>query len=408
MAGRVAFLIGNQTFRPSSDLPPLEGPANDVAALARLLRDPERGQFEVHEFLDKTHYEVLPEVEQSLGRAAEGDFFLIYYSGHGKLAKNGELCLATADTFSDALRATSIPSRHLRDLVEESNSTQVLLLLDCCYSGAVGDGLRGDIGSELQVVQNARGFYIITATTRMQTAREIAPVPGGVVMGRFTASLVNGIESGAADHGRKGKILLSDLRRYLGDASIGSTPQFFDRNASGDPLISHSPATVAPLLDAGVLADLDAEQWYRRQGAVSALSSVFRDGDAKTRAAAKTALQGRLEQERDYSVRAALVSALGFEPVSTPAAQHPPNVPTGTSAPADSELAAAATDIVVPQVTPEQRAPERPNPAMSSEGPAPKGRPLTMAELDELVKDYPDPTILGNLRKPSSQRRRGR
>ena len=206
MAGRVAFLIGNQTFRPSSDLPPLEGPANDVAALARLLRDPERGQFEVHEFLDKTHYEVLPEVEQSLGRAAEGDFFLIYYSGHGKLAKNGELCLATADTFSDALRATSIPSRHLRDLVEESNSTQVLLLLDCCYSGAVGDGLRGDIGSELQVVQNARGFYIITATTRMQTAREIAPVPGGVVMGRFTASLVNGIESGAADHGRKGKI----------------------------------------------------------------------------------------------------------------------------------------------------------------------------------------------------------
>ena len=265
MAGRVAFLIGNQTFRPSSDLPPLEGPANDVAALARLLRDPERGQFEVHEFLDKTHYEVLPEVEQSLGRAAEGDFFLIYYSGHGKLAKNGELCLATADTFSDALRATSIPSRHLRDLVEESNSTQVLLLLDCCYSGAVGDGLRGDIGSELQVVQNARGFYIITATTRMQTAREIAPVPGGVVMGRFTASLVNGIESGAADHGRKGKILLSDLRRYLGDASIGSTPQFFDRNASGDPLISHSPATVAPLLDAGVLADLDAEQWYRRR-----------------------------------------------------------------------------------------------------------------------------------------------
>jgi hypothetical protein len=57
-------------------------------------------------------------------------------------------------------------------------------------------------------------------------------------MGRFTAALVNGIESGAADRGRKGKILFSDLRHYLGQVIIGSTPQFFDRRASGDPLIS--------------------------------------------------------------------------------------------------------------------------------------------------------------------------
>jgi uncharacterized caspase-like protein len=110
VAARVAFLIGNQTFRPDSDLPPLEGPANDIAAVARLLRDPERGKFEVREFLDKYHHEVLPDLEQALGSAAPGDLFLIYYSGHGKLARNGHLCLATADTHPDALRSTSIPS----------------------------------------------------------------------------------------------------------------------------------------------------------------------------------------------------------------------------------------------------------------------------------------------------------
>jgi hypothetical protein len=70
--------------------------------------------------------------------------------------------------------------------------------------------------SELHVVDDARGFYIVTASTGTQPAREMALSPDGVVMGHFTAALVNGIESGAADQGRKGKILLSDLRHYLG------------------------------------------------------------------------------------------------------------------------------------------------------------------------------------------------
>ena len=118
------------------------------------------------------------------------------------------------------------------------------------------------------------------------------------------------LESGAADLERKGKILLSDLRRHLGQVVTGQTPQFFPE-ASGDPLISFSPATATPLIDAGVLADLDAEQWDRRRGAVSALAGVLRDGDAATRAAAKAALQRRLGQERDYLVRCELESALG-------------------------------------------------------------------------------------------------
>jgi uncharacterized caspase-like protein len=257
VSARVAFLIGNQTFRPDSGSLPLQGPANDIAALAGLLRDPERGKFEVHEFLDKTHHEVLPDLEQALGSAALGDLFLIYYSGHGKLSRNGHLCLATADTRQDALRTTSIPARYLRDLVEESNCDQVVLLLDCCYSGAVDDGLRGDVGSELHVVDDARGFYIMTASTSIQAARETALLANGLVMGRFTAALVKGIQSGAADQGCKGKILLSDLRHYLGQVVTDLTPQFFDRKASGDPLISLSPATTATLVEARILHLVD-------------------------------------------------------------------------------------------------------------------------------------------------------
>jgi hypothetical protein len=170
---RVAYLIGNQTFRPDSGLLPLQGPANDLAAFARLLSDRERGGFEVNAFLDKRHYQVLPKIEQALSTAAPSDLFLIYYSGHGKLDRNGGLCLATADTRKDTLLTTSIQARHLRALVDNSDCDQVVLLLDCCYSGAVG--VRGDVESELRVVENAKGFYIMTASSDMQAAREEEP-----------------------------------------------------------------------------------------------------------------------------------------------------------------------------------------------------------------------------------------
>src|SRR5262249_23290651 len=155
----------------------------------------------------------------------------------------------TADTSQDALRATSIVGLQLTDLVDESDCGQVVLLLDCCYSGAV---TKGDVNSELQVIENAQGFYIMTATTDTKPARETELLRGGEVMGRFTAALVSGIESGAADLGRKGEILLSDLRNYLGKVVTGQTPQFFDRRASGDPLISHSPATAAAPIEARI------------------------------------------------------------------------------------------------------------------------------------------------------------
>jgi hypothetical protein len=224
--------------------------------LGRLLRDPERGRFEVSEFLDKPHHEVLPEIEQALSKAALNDLFLIYYSGHGKLDRNGRLCLATANTRQAALLATSIPARHLSDLVEHSYCEQVVLLLDCCYSGAVG--VRGDVESELRVAESARGFYILTASSELQAAREEEePTTGEEVMGRFTAALVGAIGTGAADLERKGEIFLSDLRRYLEQVVKGQTPKFFARNASGDPLISFSPATAMALLDGSPTLDGD-------------------------------------------------------------------------------------------------------------------------------------------------------
>lgn len=395
MARRIAFLIGNQAFRPDSGLLPLLGPPNDLAAMTRVLSDPERGRFEVHEFLDKSCHEVLPDLAQALHDAAPGDFFLVYYSGHGKLDRQGRLCLATADTRQGALLATSIPALHLRDLVEQSKCDQVVMLLDCCYSGAVEDGLRGDVDSALCTVEDARGFYIMTASTGLQAARETEVEPGGATMGRFTAALVHGIESGAADLERKGKILLSDLRYHLGRAVKGQTPQFFDRKAVGDPLISLSPSTAMPLLDPAVLADLDAEQWHRRRGSVSALAGVLREGSHIAQAAAKAALQRRLGQERDYYVRAELQAALAVGDTGTREQPHPTTTPTAVPTPASVKPAVSPTETLVPNVpargvpkpeaSPGQASPERSTTPEKESKPVLARRRLALASVGAVV-----------------------
>jgi caspase domain-containing protein len=284
---RTAILIGNQVFRDDSGLAPLRGPHNDVARLSEILGDQQRGNFAVRTFLDQPHYEILPVIDEILGSARPGDLVLIYYSGHGKLDRAGRVCLATASTRATALQATSIPALDIKRLVDQSDCDQVVLLLDCCYSGALDDLRGADVASEMRVIEDAQGFYILTASTGLQAAREEASVSGGAVMGKFTHALVDGIETGASDVARKGRIMLSDLRQHLEKVVSGQTPQYFARQAHGDPLISLSPSTAAPLLDPAIVIDLEASNWHHRAGAVTYLVNTLQSGIPAARQAAR-------------------------------------------------------------------------------------------------------------------------
>jgi uncharacterized caspase-like protein len=310
MERRVAFLIGNQTYREDSGLTPLSGPLNDVEALDAVLGDPARGGFEVRCFRDAYSGEIKAAIEEELGTASRGDLVLIAYAGHGKLDRNGKLCLATADTRSAALHATSIPAQQLCEMVENSDCDAVVLLLDCCYSGAAAD-LRGDVESQLGSLQNASGFYILTASSEVQTAGEAeVAINGGLVMGRFTSALVEGIRTGAADQDRDGEIKLRDLVRHIQETVKHQTPRFLAARATGDPLISRSPNT-DDRLPADVLEGLIADSSLVRIGAAWRLARLARNDTSRTRHVERKIIE-RLEEagERDHLVREALKDAL--------------------------------------------------------------------------------------------------
>jgi hypothetical protein len=247
MGRRLAFLIGNQSFGPGAGLADLSGPHNDVNALAAVLRDPERGDFTTSVFLDRPRGEVLPALDEALNDCGHGDFVVLYYAGHGKLDPGGRLCLATGETRANALYSTSIPAGELRNLISNSHCDQVLLLLDCCYSGAAGrDFTRGGVDDQLALMQEAQGLHVLTASTGYQSARELDRGADGVVMGQFTRAIVEGVGSGAADLDHDGLISLSDLRNHLRQVLRGQTPQYWAQDAAGDPMIARAGPVETP------------------------------------------------------------------------------------------------------------------------------------------------------------------
>src|SRR4029453_235443 len=348
MPRRVSFLIGNRTFRPDANLPPLNGPLNDIAALSKILGDPTRGAFEVHEFPDASSGAIKSAIEEQLTTAERGDLVLVHYAGHGKLDRVGNLCLATADTRANSLLSTSIPARHLRDLAANSDCDAVVLLLDCCYSGAAAGDTRGDVESQLRSLQDASGFHILRASSEIQTAGESEEERDGVVMGRFTAAIVDGLETGSADRDRDGQISLYDLVRHVKTVVKHQTPQFLAARASGDPLIARSPSTAAPLLDAGALADLASDNWRHRLGAVAYLAGVLKGKDGAAAAAARDLLQRRLNEERDVEVRQRVEEALTAASPTSPVPKAP-----GIKAPETTDMDAERTALSgLPQESP--------------------------------------------------------
>jgi hypothetical protein len=99
-------------------------------------------------------------------------------------------------------------------------------------------------------------------------------------MGRFTAGIVEGIETGTADWNGDGQISLSDIKQYLEGSLRGQTPQFFAYASTGDPLISLNPKSLFLALTALREAPSTTTFSNRQRAQSLALAHSVTDGSA--------------------------------------------------------------------------------------------------------------------------------
>jgi uncharacterized caspase-like protein len=213
---RYALLIGNSNYPIDSGLQDLRYPENDIDGMADVLGHKDLGGFnETVKLKNRTTGEIRKEIGKVLSQASRDDLVLFYYSGHGKQDLEGKLYLTTSDTFANdsiELISTALDIAYLCNFIKQSKANKKILILDCCYSGAVGKAFwKGGPSPFPKSFDLARGTYILTASSAVQLAQE----KEGDHYGLLTKHIINGIKNGDADINRDGLISMDDLYNYV-------------------------------------------------------------------------------------------------------------------------------------------------------------------------------------------------
>src|SRR4051812_42098235 len=164
MAGERRGLLGATDAYTNPGLTRLRAPTGDLRALAEVLTDRSIGGFEVHELINRSTADVAQEIEGFFEEARLTDLLLLYISGHGVLSPTRRLYFATTSTKLKRLRATAIDEGLVRDVMQHSRARSIVLMLDCCHSGAFAQGLAPKSAPLVDVEERFEGEGHITLT----------------------------------------------------------------------------------------------------------------------------------------------------------------------------------------------------------------------------------------------------
>jgi Caspase domain len=247
MPQRSALIVANDRYNDPG-LSQLRAPVHDAETLARVLADPHIGGFQVTIVSNEEEHRLRREIARFFADRHRDDLLLAHLSCHGVKDDNGQLYFATADTELTNLDATAMPADFVNRHMTRSASRRVVLLLDCCYSGAFARGMtpRADSVVDLRDRFEGRGRIVLTASSAMEYAFEDA------VMARaegqpsvFTHAIVQGLETGAADRDGDGYVSVDELYDYVyervRDVTPKQTPGRWDFDMQGDLLIARNP-----------------------------------------------------------------------------------------------------------------------------------------------------------------------
>lgn len=227
---KFALLIGVSEY--SAGLRPISSAILDVEAMRRVLEAPDMGAFDQVTVLpnpDKGSMEKA--VEDLFANRQRDDLVLLYFSGHGLKAQNARFFLSTRETGRDQngdfRRATALAASKLQEYITDSRSQRQIIILDCCFSGALVQGMpiKGELN--IQEELGGKGRAILTSSSPIEYSFESEDNDLSI----YTKYLVEGIETGAADKDGDQLISVNELHEYASErvkeAAPAMTPKFY-------------------------------------------------------------------------------------------------------------------------------------------------------------------------------------
>jgi len=263
-------------------------------------------------------------LEDVLTERQPSDLVVLHFSCHGLKDDAGELYLAATNTVPTRLASTAVDSVLVNRLMRRSRARRVVLLLDCCYGGAFERGMIARAGGDIDVgdqfatgpLGGGRGRVVITASSAMEYAFEGARLAedSAARPSVFTAALVEGLATGAADRDNDGNVALGELYDYVYDRvrehSPHQTPCKWEFGLQGELYLARNPRRrIVPGRLPSDLAELVEHPHAEvRLTAVQLLERAARDSDLSRAAAARRAL---IDLADDDSRRVAAAASRG-------------------------------------------------------------------------------------------------
>ena len=314
MPGRYALIVATDTYGDPK-LRRLRAPARDAEALADVLRDPEIGGFEVELAANETDAALRRRIAAFFSDRARDSLLLLHFSCHGLKDDSGQLYFAAADTEVAHLDATAIPAEFVSRQMARSRSNNVLMLLDCCYSGAIARGLRFRAGDSVDVSDHlgGSGRAIITASNAMEYAFEGDELTGEGQPSVFTSAVVKALETGEADRDQDNWISVRELYDYVCDEVREITPNQRPNMLShleGELYVARSRWVVPSELPRELVDGLDSPAAAIRAGAVNGLAELLHGRDRGLADAARRRLESVAASDDSRRVSAAAADAL--------------------------------------------------------------------------------------------------
>jgi len=296
----------------------LRSPAQDAEQLSRVLGNPEIGAFAVTTVFNQPSYAVNEIVQDFFAERSPDDLLVLHFSCHGVKSEDGELYFATPNTRLQRLDATAVSAEFVNRLMNRSRSRSIVLILDCCYSGAFARGLIARGGDTVQLKErfDGRGRVVLTASNAMEYSFEGLEPSGSGLPSIFTSELVRGLETGEADSDRDGEISLDELYEYVyrrvTDITPNQTPRKWTFDVQGKLFIAHSPSTVpsaATALPSALVAAIENPYPSIRREAVTELTQLLGHDEPLLVENARRALE-RLRDDQDPRVSSTARTAL--------------------------------------------------------------------------------------------------
>lgn len=216
---RKALIVGIDDYPED----PLAGCAEDAARMKDLLGYHEDGRANYSTNTLSSGDETvtrarLREALEDHFLGASGYDLVFYFAGHGVATKGWGGELVTSD-YSSAEGGISM--RDVANLANDSRAREVVVILDCCFSGAIADVPEKPVDLLVEQAQIREDVSIMAASRQSQAAF------GDDSGGFFTSALARGLEGAAADaFGNVTPIGLHECARVAFAQNVSQRPVF--------------------------------------------------------------------------------------------------------------------------------------------------------------------------------------